>query len=243
MFGRIRNGYESDLEKSQASLQRLNSVLLYDRTLPASKRIVLKSRVEVLITYIACHRITEELIHRFRQVAPEIFYELDNIKDRRGRPTDVFIKMVPREKSRTEHRAASFFQQSQTDEDASHSAHGDHSVAIDVCIDDNALFLLSHEFGHVKYIVPHLSTYVKFYAQRYPGSKISTGSIGHGAGDESGKYAGMYERKFAEFRRNYFDTGGTKHDALTTVYTRFKRNIRSLNEPDPIALANSERED
>ena len=238
MFGRIRNGYESDLEKSHASLQRLNSVLLQDRTIPASKRLILKSRIETLITYITCYTLTEELIDRFRQVAPDIFNELDNITDRRGRPTDVYIKMVPRDKSRTDLHAASFFKQSLIDEDANHSEHGDHSVSIDVWIDDNALFLLGHEFGHVKYIVPNLSNYVKFYEQRYSRSRIPTGFHGHGAGDQSGKCALLYEKKFMASKKIYAENGGIKHESFTTLYTRHRRDIKNLVEADHLAFAN-----
>jgi hypothetical protein len=103
------------------------------------------------------------------------------------------------------------------------------------------LFLLSHEFGHVKYIVPHVASYTKFYSNKYAQSRFSSSVVGHGAGDQSGKTALLYEKKYMEAKRNYFDEGGKKQDSLTTLFGRFRRNIRSLADPDAVAVAKSYR--
>jgi len=239
MFGRIKNGYESGLTNSQASLLRLNAILAEDKSLSTTKRMVVKSRIETLITYIACYQLTNELIRRFEQMSPGVFAELDNITDRRGRPTDVYVKLVPPEKSRLPIPAATFVAPSMTDEDANHSEHGEYSVAVDVWINDNALFLLSHELGHVKYIIPHLAMYAKFYEMHYRHSNVSDGAVGHRAGDQSGQCASMYEKKFMQERRIYFENGGEKPVSWIMLYARSKRSIRGNTKPDAIAFAKS----
>jgi len=240
VLGRIRNGYESELQSTKVSLQKLNLLLLEDKDMTSKQRVRIKSEIENLINYISCYELTEELIHRLRIVSPDIYIEIDSIKDRRGRPTDVYVRLIPEEKSRVKLKAAGFFEQAPFDEDANVSKYGEYSVSVDVWIADNALFLLSHELGHVKYIVPHLATYSKFYSKQYPIEEVNVTCAGHYWHDQSGKYANSFEKRFCEDKKIYLQNGGKKLDSLVSLLIRIKRNIRNLEivHPSPAIVSN-----
>ena len=144
--------------------------------------------MQSLINYISCYELTDVLIARMKLVSPAIFWEIENIKDKKGRPTDVYVKLVPDERARVNLKAATFISQAAEDVDASYTEYGPFSVSVDICIRDNSLFLLSHEFGHIKYIVPNLAAYKEFYNKLYGRAKYSNlPYIGHGHQDESGR--------------------------------------------------------
>ena len=57
---------------------------------------------------------------------------------------------------------------------------------IRIWIMDNALTILSHELGHVKYQVPNLENYAKYYKETY-GTSNNEAYLGHNPSDPSGK--------------------------------------------------------
>jgi hypothetical protein len=59
---------------------------------------------------------------------------MDNLKDKRGRITDIYVKLIPREKATTPLMGASFFLQNKDDRDAHNSRYGPHSVSIEIWI-------------------------------------------------------------------------------------------------------------
>ena len=202
LFARIRNGYEAQLQSTKISLRKLNLQLLEDKDAWPVPRLQIKSKIENLINYISCYELTQELIRQLKTVSPDIYHEINNIKDKKGRPTDVFVKLVEREKSRIQLKAASFFQQAPTDEDANVSEYGEYSVSVEIWLVDKALFLLAHELGHVKYIIPNLATYSRVLQYYYPQAKVNVSYIGHNRYDQSGKYANIFEKRFLEIRNS-----------------------------------------
>jgi hypothetical protein len=234
LFGRIRNGYEPQLQSTKISLQKLNLLLLEDKDMSLAQRLRVKTKIENLINYISCYELTEEVIRQLKIVTPYIYIEIDCLKDRKGRPTDVYMKLIPKEKSRMQLKAASFFKQMPMDEDANLSEYGAYSVSIDIWIVDNALFLLSHELGHINYIVPNLATYSKFYEKHYPKSKVNISYIGHEPYDQSGKSANVFEKRFLQDKRIYFQNGGKKIDSLISLLNQIKRNTRNSEAVDPL---------
>lgn len=226
--GRIKNGYETQLQSMKASLQKLNLLLLEGKDISLAQRLRVKSKIENLIIYISCYELTEELIRQLRMVSPGMYLEVDSIKDRRGRPTDVYVKLLPREKSRIHFPGVSFFKQAPMDEDANLSEHGEYSVSVDIWIGDNSLFLLSHELGHVKYVIPNLATYSKFYYNHYPKEREDMNCIGHHGRDQSGKYANAFEKRFVEDKGSYFQSGGKKPESMSSLFNRIKKNTRNF---------------
>jgi hypothetical protein len=220
------------------SLQNLTLFLL-DKEMSPAERNQLKPQIENLVNYISFYELTDEFIRQFKIVAPIMFTELDNIRDKRGRITDVYIKLVPEKGSRIPMVAASFFERMTEDEDASVSSYGPYSVSVDIFIVENALFLLSHELGHIKYIVPNLATYSKYYNWRYNQSARSISYIGHGANDLSGKYAHVFERRFLDEKKTYFKNGGKKPMSLAPLLAQIKRNTKNQQTDYPLLFASN----
>jgi hypothetical protein len=232
LLGRIRNGYEPKLQSSKISLQHLY-LMLEDAGLSFTKRLQIKSEIENMVRHISYHALTEVLIRQLKIESPDIYAELDNIKDKRGRSTDIYVRVIPKDKSRIQLKAASFFQQAPMDEDASVSDYGEYSVSVDIWAVDNALYLMSHELGHVKYIVPNLATYVKYYKRKYARLKHDASFIGHNWSDPSGKYADAFAKRFLHDEEIYLKNGGRKLEAPRLLLTRFKRNTKNLESLDP----------
>jgi hypothetical protein len=232
LLGRIKNGYERQLHSSRTSLQQLYS-LLEDSDLSFKEKMKVKFEIENMVSYISHYELTEALIRQLKIVSPEIYTDVDNIKDKRGRPTDVYVRIIPKDKSKTQFKAASFFKQMSMDEDASCSDYAEYSVSIDIWVVDNALLLMSHELGHVKYVVPNLATYVKYYKKKYPKERLEDSFIGHSGSDLSGKYANYFAKKFQGDEDIYLQNGGTKLEPPYLLLARFKRNIRNTEAQTP----------
>jgi len=228
LFGKIRNGYEAQLQRTKQSLQKLTSQLAAERNLSFLQRQTIKTEIKNLINIISCYELTLELIDQLRIVSPDVYNEIDNIKDRRGRLTDVFIKLIPKEQARIQLEGASFFAQSPLDEDANRSEHGGYSVSVNIWIVHNALQLLYHELGHIKYVVPNLASYSKFYKKHYPNRAISVNPIGHHSRDQSGKLAYAFEKKFFEDKKNYLRMGAIRLETALSIMQKIRRNNRNL---------------
>ena len=239
LFAKIKNGYEQRLEDSRSSLQSLNLLLLEDKKMSPLARLQFKSKMDFLIDYISFYELTDEFIRQFKILAPVMFTELDNIKDKRGRFTDIYIKLVPLEKSRIPLSAASFFKSMKDDEDANVSQYGPFSVSVDIVIVHNALFLLSHELGHIKYIVPNLADYSKFYNWRYNNLKIHD-SMGHSPNDLSGKESHIFERRFIEEQKTYYNHGGKKPMSLFPLLTQIRKNTKNRESDYPLLFASND---
>ena len=239
LFGKIKNGYEPRLEDSRTSLQSLNLLLLEGKKLSAAERQLVRSKIEKLVEYLSLYDLTDEFIRHFKIVAPIMFTEMDNIKDRRGRFTDIYVRLIPEGKSRIPVSAASFFEQTPDDEDANVSHYGIYSVSVDISILDKALFLLSHELGHVKYVVPNLAEYSKFYNWRY-NSTSDNSYMGHSANDLSGEQSHIFERRFLEEQKTYFKHGGKKPMSLGPLLTQIRKNAKNRETDYPLLFASND---
>src|SRR5687768_3751896 len=97
LLGRIKNGYEPQLQISRTSLQQLY-LLLEDNDLSFKEKMKVKFEIENMVSYISHYELTEALIRQLKIVSPEIYTDVDNIKDKRGRPTDVYVRIIPKDK-------------------------------------------------------------------------------------------------------------------------------------------------
>ncbi len=239
LFGKVKNGYEPRVEDSRASLQSLNLLLFDGKKLSPADRLLVRSKIEKLVEYLSLYELTDEFIRHFKIVAPIMFTEMDNIKDKRGRFTDIYVRLIPEGKSRVPLSAASFFEQTPDDEDANVSHYGIYSVSVDIVIVNNALFLLSHELGHIKHVVPNLAEYSKFYNWRYK-STSDNSYMGHSANDLSGKQSQIYERRFLEEQKIYFKHGGKKPMSLYPLLTQIRKNARNRETDYPLLFASND---
>ena len=233
LFGRIMNGYEPQIESSKITLQKLRMLLYEKKHMSVIQRSRVKSKIETLTNYICYYQLTEGLIHQLRIVSPDIFAEADNLKDKRGRSTDIYVKLIPTESAKIRLEAASFFAQTSIDEDANHSEYGDYSVAVDIWCTNNALFLLSHELGHIKYIVPNLATYCKFYNKHYDKERVNLDQIGHLTFDPSGKCSRAFEKRFLEDEKTYLKNAGKKPEDFSSRLTRIRKAMRNPESIQP----------
>ncbi len=55
----------------------------------------MKAKINKLVEYISYFELTETLLHQFKDVAPEMYDEIDALKDNTGQPVTVFVRFVP----------------------------------------------------------------------------------------------------------------------------------------------------
>ncbi len=233
-FARIRNGYERQIQAAKSALHTIKLRLTNANNLSAQERNALETEVQRLASLVSCFELTEELIARLERISPAIYWDVENVTDKKGRPTDVYIKLVPDTRSRLNLKAASFVKQAIDDADACCSEHGPYSVAIDVCIRDNSLFLLCHELGHIKYIIPNLAAYKQFYRRVYGQPKYSNlPYIGHNRQDKSGLSARKFEHSHRKDMVDYKKSVGGELRSFVSLYSRLQRihgNVKANHE-------------
>ena len=193
--GEIKNGYAFEITDARQSLTILAD--LAAKSLSKTERRKIESKIHVVKNFICYYELTKNLLDQFRTIAPELYNEIDSIKDKRGRPTDIFIKFIPMSDSYFKHPGTTSLNHKEGDNDASYSEYGDQTVSIRIWIMDNALTILSHELGHVKYQVPHLENYTTYYKETY-GTSNKQAYLGHNPSDPSGKCAAQFEKVFSK---------------------------------------------
>ncbi|HEX8041672.1 MAG TPA: hypothetical protein VF490_21140 [Chryseosolibacter sp.] len=227
LSGKIINAYEKKLECATETLQRLNRMLQGDH-LTSLEKANLRSRIKLLMSFLSYRELTEKLINQLRAISPDLYNEIDNITDKRGRPTDVYIRLVPKGNGSLPLQAFSLLSRATVDEDASHSEYGDYSVSIDVQIGENALMLLYHELGHVHYIIPNLATYQKFYEARHRNRKHNPDYFGHDIRDASGQSANAFVKIYLRDKAKYIQTSGERPSSALVLLQRIEKNNKRL---------------
>jgi hypothetical protein len=223
---RILNGYGPELINTRQCLENLKLLLLKNDSLSSEQRRQLKSKIAHLIDYISLHDITEETIRQLKAVSPGIFGLGDGLRDRQGRPTDIYIKLAHEDRSRMPLAGANFLWQHSQDKDLSVSEYGDQSASIEIWVSCNTLLLLSHELGHVIYIIPNLATYVDFYNFAYARMKDIT-YIGHKYQDPSGKSAEAFAKQFYSDWKTYRRLTGVKIESPLSRLTAIKKYLKN----------------
>jgi hypothetical protein len=221
----IRNGYAPDLPAARECLRALNRRLMENADMPDPERRRINAARKKHLEFIANYELTEALLRQMQMISPEMYYEMNQLKDRRGRVTDIYVRFIPEERASVLLSGVSYFHSSQKDEDASHSRFGEFSVSIDVWICETALHLLAHEFGHAKYIVPNLADYRRYYAGIYKQSKIGS-SLGHHASDDSGKMAFAFAHQFQRDRRAFRVIAGQPPRRVFIIARDTRRSVQ-----------------
>lgn len=225
-FGKIRNGYAPNLKRNLDTLQKLKARLSEQMQSAIERRRIL-TEIGKIKDYLAYYELTEAILGQLKMLSGEIYKELDGIRDRKQRITDIYVKLVPKEDAKIKFSAASFIGRSSRDEDASFSEFGKYSVSMDVWITGNALQELYHELGHVKYIIPNLAAYSAFYDKHYAQPEVNALSIGHHRTDLSGKSALDFEGRFKLDRSSYIKNSGRK---LTRTFALLAVIRERMNE-------------
>ena len=171
--------------------------------LPQYKERKIKESLKVAMDHIAYYRLTERLLEQFRTVAPDLYDEINSIKDKKGRPVDVLIKFVPLDATRLKAWGTTGIDQSDSDKDTYVSEYGVNTVSVKIWTVNKALLVLSHELGHVKYQVPNLASYLQFHRENYVAITTESDRIGHRGNDPSGMAASEYEKRYRENFSSY----------------------------------------
>lgn len=206
-FGEIKNGYAKGISSARESLKGLHALLQHEKEITLSQKKIIEAKIKEVVNYIAYYELTENLLKQFRLMASDLYNEIDTIKDRQGRPTDVYIKFIPKEQARVQAWGITNIAQVTGDNDAYYSEYGEHSVSVKVWIVSKALEVLSHELGHVKYQVPNLASYLEYHKMNYRPSITEANNIGHDPDDKSGKNAAAFAKKYRENYYRYWKNG------------------------------------
>lgn len=206
LFGEIKNGYNKGIPAMKMSLQSLRNILWNNSDLSAAEERYIRMKIKSIVDYMAYYEITNTMLNQLRDISPDLYNEMDTLKDSKGRIVDVYVKFIPKEQAVFQGGGMTSFNQAVDDLNSCNSEYGASSVSVIVCMMNKGLWVLAHEFGHIKYLVPNLKPYVKFYHRKYKNGPLDA-TLGHHPGDPSGKTAMLFER---QFRQSYFQY--LKHD-------------------------------
>jgi hypothetical protein len=223
----IKNGYQKDVRDYEATLKNYKNILLNDDLTLHQKRTI-KSQIESLVNNICYYHITEHLIIQFQKIAPDLFNEVNAILDGKGRAVNVYIKIIPENGSAVKAWGITYLNQLTNDSDAYVSEYGAHTVSIKIWATNEAMFVLAHELGHVKYQVPHLGSYIKDYKKYYTTRSTNVYHLGHHPKDKSGKSAHVYVKRFRKEYVHYFKSSREKLESPLVLHQRIRRNYRYI---------------
>ena len=205
--GKIRNGYEREIQNVTRSLNCLHEILRNNPDLSLQEKRSVRAKIKSHMDYVAYYEITENLLNEFRSVAPEMYQQIETIKDRMGRTTDVYVKLIPKNDTKVKAAGTTGLAYAKGDYNAYHSEYGLGTVSIKIWIVTKALWVLAHEFGHVKYQVPNLRDYITYYRYNYSNLPYDANHIGHQTQDPSGKSALCFEKQFRRHYATHFRSG------------------------------------
>ena len=223
VFGEIKNGYEKNIAGTKESLTILRASLFEGENMIPAHRRKIQSTIATLVDYIAYYDLTEGLLVQFKTIAPELYAQVDSIRDRLGRPVDVYIKFVPADGTNVKAWGLTYMDQASDDKDAYQSEYGRFTVSVKVWIVHKALLVLAHELGHVKYQVPNLASYFEFYRNHYDNTPAEN-SKGHEGDDPSGKCATQFGKTFQKKYSDFLKISIEKVQNPLDVLARLKKN-------------------
>jgi len=224
-FAEIKNGYGNDILQLHESLKNLKSIFNEPDRLTFARRRQIESKIAYIENSIFYYKVTESLLNQFKMIAPDLYAEIDTIRDSKGRPVNVYIKFVPVNGTQLQAWGATYINLSETDSVAYCAEYGENAVSVKIWIVSKALLVLSHEMGHVKYQVPNLASYLEYYKEHYSPNVDQYDILGHNADDPSGKSAIQFERRFRKEYANFLKMGSEKIEDPIAIMDAIRKNI------------------
>jgi hypothetical protein len=132
LFGEIKNGYGSEIKGIRESLKGLTSLLTDDCGFSLFQRAEIKNKINKLLGYITYFELTEELLIQFRTIAPEMYNEIDIIKDCRGGNVFVYVKFVSQNRMRQVAAATTNMACLEGDKNVYYSEYGPNTVFVKI---------------------------------------------------------------------------------------------------------------
>jgi hypothetical protein len=200
--------------------------LLEESKMSSAQKQKIESNIELAVNIISYYELTEKLLAQYKQIAPELYNEIDIIKDKKGRPVNVHIKFVPVNGTALKSWGTTLIDHAVNDADLYVSEYGEHSVSVKIWAVPKAFLVLSHELGHVKYQVPNLAEYVDFYKKQYPRQIGEYESAGHRADDLSGRNASEYAKRYVQYCSKYYKTTNEKPLVPLAILNKIKQNVK-----------------
>ena len=226
--GEIKNGYSSQIEGMRESLKALKTLLIEDKNISLFQRAAMKDNINKLLEYITYFELTEELLIQFKIIDPEMYNEMDSIKDYTGHPVVVFVKFVPEIEMQHGAAGTTNLNQSENNKNIYHSEFGVRTVSIKIASVTKSLLLLAHEFGHAKYQIANLSSYVDYYSTYYQNSTFNSRYIGHNSNDPSGKSAFLFEKRFLDKYIHFIKVENIKIESPLAIIQDIRKRISRL---------------
>ena len=223
IFGEIKNGYGKDIPVLRASLKALQDLLASNDQMSGPEKKQIKQKIADLTRHLIYYEVTEVLLNRFRTVSFQLYEEIDELKDAKGRSVDVYVKFLPEDSALPSYGIVSLVP-SAIDTTACNSEYGAGSASIRIRTTNKALLILAHEFDHLSYIVPNLRPYLAYYKNIYRATS-SIGDLGHLHGDPSGLNAYRFEKQYRLDHVNYRKQDYPKEIAPMSLVARTHRAI------------------
>ena len=85
-FAEIKNGYGNDILQLHESLKNLKAILTEPDRLTVARRRAIESKIAYIENSISYYKVTESLLNQFKMIAPDLYAEIDTIRDSKGRP-------------------------------------------------------------------------------------------------------------------------------------------------------------
>lgn len=219
---KILNGYERDIKTARISLDALIK-LLAKPNLTNQKRRNLQRLIKQHEGFITYYRLTQLVLEEFEMVSSNLYQQVDTLQDLTGRKVDVYVKVVPAESTRAKAWGTTHIAQSINDRHQYVSEFGENTVSIKIWMNNNAVFVLAHEFGHAKYQVMNLASYMLYHKNTYR-NNFDKDNVGHAPHDPSGNESLKFEQIFHDDYINFLKSGGRLR--LLTVS---RKKVRSVN--------------
>ena len=227
VYGEIKNGYENQISSARESLKNLSALRWTSHDLSHIQLREIKSKTQTIWNYIAQYELTENLLKQFRIIAPDLYQEINEIKDSQGRSTDVYVKFILREDASIQAGGITYLDQVEGDQHAYRSEYGERTVSVKIWIMDNALFVLAHEMGHIKYQVPNLAGYMDYYKMTYRPGFTEPNYIGHNTNDPSGLSALSFHKRFCHAYSNSSKQRNNPQETPANLFRHIRKRILS----------------
>ncbi len=200
----IKNGYQAELDAAKRQVATLEDIASSDNNSEEIKKIAtkrLKHENKNLTKIQKLYNQTEQVISDLQNIDSELFNEINTITNSEGTETDVYVKAFIMSDNDPIYGTTNL-KQNPKNENEYNSKYGLNTVSVRVQVGN--VETLAHEFGHVKYQVPNLATYAKYYDTHYGNKSGYPGKeIGHLPGDPSGQMVNVVMKRFYQAYKEY----------------------------------------
>ena len=138
----------------------------------------------------------------------------------------MYVKFVPRSEIQAGTLATTNIDQLANDKHACYSTYGPHTVSVKIIIAKHSLIVLAHEFGHIRYQVPNLATYVDFFSRHYQNYHMKANYLGHKPNDPSGQRAIVFEKVFRQGNLKFLKATNEKPENPILIRDRIAKTFR-----------------